>query len=153
MTREAAIARAEVYFDDGGFEADLSRRVAIASTSQEEAARPELRRYLADEVAPVLVGLGFACEVVENPAEDGPPFLCAERIEPGASLTLLSYAHGDVVRGLDEGWRDGLSPWSPPNAGARSSTGGGPPTTRASTASISARSPRSSRSAEGSASR
>lgn len=119
MTREAAIARAEGYFDGGGFEADLARRVAVASTSQEEAARPELRRYLADEVAPVLAGLGFACEVVENPEEDGPPFLCAERIEPGVSLTLLSYAHGDVVRGLDEGWRDGLSPWSLERRGER----------------------------------
>ncbi|MDE0176256.1 MAG: M20 family metallopeptidase [Defluviicoccus sp.] len=119
MTREAAIARAEAYFDGGGFEADLARRVAVASTSQEEAARPELRRYLADEVAPVLAGLGFVCEVVENPEEDGPPFLCAERIEPGAPLTLLSYAHGDVVRGLDGGWRGGLSPWSLERRGER----------------------------------
>ena len=119
MTREAAIARAEAYFDGGGFEADLARRVAVASTSQEEAARPELRRYLADEVAPVLAGLGFVCEVVENPEEDGPPFLCAERIESGAPLTLLSYAHGDVVRGLDGGWRGGLSPWSLERRGER----------------------------------
>ena len=119
MTREAAIARAEAYFDGGGFEADLARRVAVASTSQEETARPQLRRYLADEVAPVLAGLGFACEVVGNPEADGPPFLCAERIEPGASLTLLSYAHGDVVRGLEEGWRRGLSPWSLERRGER----------------------------------
>ena len=118
MTRAAAIARAEAYFDDGGFESDLARRVAIASTSQEDAARPMLRRYLADEIAPSLEALGFSADIVDNPEPGGPPFLLAERDEPGA-LTLLSYAHGDVVRGLDEGWRDGLSPWSMARRGER----------------------------------
>ena len=119
MTRDAAIARARAYFDEGGFEADLARRVAIASTSQENAGGPELRRYLADEIAPVLVGLGFAAEIVDNPEEGGPPFLCAERIEAGAGLTLLSYAHGDVVLGLDDGWTGGLRPWSLERRGER----------------------------------
>ena len=119
MTRDAAIARARAYFDDGGFEADLARRVAIASTSQEDAGRPELRRYLADEIAPVLAALGFSAEIVDNPEEGGPPFLYAERIEPGAGITLLSYAHGDVVRGLDDGWGAGLSPWSLERRGQR----------------------------------
>ncbi len=118
MTRAAAIARAEAYFDDGGFESDLARRVAIASTSQEEAARPTLRRYLADEIAPSLEALGFSADIVDNPEPGGPPFLLAERDEPG-TLTLLSYAHGDVVRGLDGGWRDGLSPWSMARRGDR----------------------------------
>ena len=117
--RAAAIARAEAYFDDGGFESDLARRVAIASTSQEEAARPALGRYLDDEIAPSLAALGFAAERLENPEPGGPPFLFAERIEPGAALTLLSYAHGDVVRGLDDGWRDGLGPWTLERRGAR----------------------------------
>ncbi len=119
MTRDATIARARAYFDDGGFEADLARRVAIASTSQEDAGRPELRRYLADEIAPVLAALGFSAEIVDNPEEGGPPFLYAERIEPGAGITLLSYAHGDVVRGLDDGWGEGLSPWSLERRGQR----------------------------------
>ncbi len=119
MTREAAIARAEAYFDDGGFESDLARRVAIASTSQEDTARPQLRRYLDDEIAPVLTSHGFACAIFDNPEEGGPPFLYAERIEPGAALTVLSYAHGDVVRGLDEGWQDGLAPWSLERRGDR----------------------------------
>lgn len=119
MTRAAAIARARAYFDDGGFEADLARRVAIPSTSQEDAARPELRRYLADEIAPSLAALGFAAEILDNPESGGPPFLLAERIEPGSALTLLSYAHGDVVRGLDDGWSGGLSPWSLARRGER----------------------------------
>ena len=119
MTREAAIARAEAYFDDGAFEADLARRVAIASTSQEEAGRPALGRYLDGEIAPSLAALGFSAERLENPEPGGPPFLFAERIEPGAALTLLSYAHGDVVRGLDDGWGDGLDPWTLERRGAR----------------------------------
>ena len=118
MTREAAIARAEAYFDDGGFEDDLARRVAIASTSQEDAGRPELRRYLADEIAPALAALDFTTGILDNPEEGGPPFLLAERSEPG-TLTLLSYAHGDVVRGLQEGWADGLAPWSLTRRGNR----------------------------------
>ena len=118
MTRQAAIARAEAYFDDGGFETDLARRVAIASTSQ-EGPRPELRRYLTVEIAPALEALGFATEILDNPEEGGPPFLFAERSEPGAALTLLTYAHGDVVRGLDEGWAEGLAPWSLARRGER----------------------------------
>ena len=41
----------------------------------------------------------------------GSPFLIAERSEPGAPFTVLSYGHGDVVRGYDAQWRQGLDPW------------------------------------------
>ncbi len=119
MTRSAAVARAAAYFDGGGFEADLARRVAIPSTSQEESGRPALHLYLTDEIAPALADLGFTAEIVANPQPDGPPFLYAERIEREASLTLLTYAHGDVVRGLDSGWTEGLSPWSLARRGER----------------------------------
>ena len=37
MSRAGAIARAAAYFDNGGFLADLKRRVAFPSTSQEPA--------------------------------------------------------------------------------------------------------------------
>ncbi len=36
----------------------------------------------------------------------------AERIEDPALLTVLIYGHGDTVRGLDDLWRAGLSPWT-----------------------------------------
>ena len=36
MTRAAAIAASEAYFDEGGFAADLARRVAIPTESQVE---------------------------------------------------------------------------------------------------------------------
>src|SRR5262249_10482371 len=35
----------------------------------------------------------------------------ADREYP-AALTVLIYGHGDIVRGLDQHWRNGLSPWS-----------------------------------------
>jgi len=109
MSRAAAIARAHTYFDSGEFLVDLGRRVAIPSTSQEPERAPALRRYLDEEILPSLAPLGFATRVLDNPS--GPPFLVAERMEEGAALTVLIYGHGDTVRGLDESWRAGLSPW------------------------------------------
>jgi acetylornithine deacetylase/succinyl-diaminopimelate desuccinylase-like protein len=110
MSRAAAIARAHRHFDGGEFIADLGRRVAIPSSSQEPERAGALRSYLEDELVPSLGGLGFVSHVLENPL--GPPFLIAERREDGASLTVLIYGHGDTVRGLDDLWRSGLSPWA-----------------------------------------
>jgi acetylornithine deacetylase/succinyl-diaminopimelate desuccinylase-like protein len=109
MSRAAAIARAHAHFDSGAFLADLARRVAIPSTSQEPERAPELRRYLDDEMVASLAPLGFTSRVLDNPM--GPPFLVAERREEGAPLTVLIYGHGDTIRGLDDMWRAGLSPW------------------------------------------
>lgn len=109
MSRTQAIARAYAYFDDGGFLTDLMRRVAIPSSSQEPERAGHLRAYLADEMAPTLARLGFACHLLDN--ADGPPVLAAERIEDPAFVTALLYGHGDTVRGLDDLWRPGLSPW------------------------------------------
>src|SRR5262245_16736893 len=109
MSRAAAIARAHSYFDSGEFLVDLRRRVAIPSTSQEPERASALRRYLDDEMVPSLAPLGFTSRVLDNPS--GPPFLVAERMEDGGTLTVLIYGHGDTVRGLDDLWRGGLSPW------------------------------------------
>ena len=43
MTRAAAIAAVQSYFDKGGFVADLARRVAIPAETQVEAGLPTLR--------------------------------------------------------------------------------------------------------------
>src|SRR6201997_3620012 len=109
MSRAAAIARAHSYFDSGEFLVDLRRRVAIPSTSQEPERAGALRRYLDDEMVPSLAPLGFTSRVLDNPS--GPPFLVAERMED-AAVTVLIYGHGDTVRGLDDLWRSGLSPWA-----------------------------------------
>jgi hypothetical protein len=109
MSRTAAIARAHTYFDSGEFLVDLRRRVAIPSTSQEPERAPALRRYLEDEMVPSLAPLGFTSRILDNPS--GPPFLVAERMEEDTAFTVLIYGHGDTVRGLDDLWRAGLSPW------------------------------------------
>ena len=54
MSRAAAISRAHAYFDDGGFLADLRRRVAIPSSSQEPERAAALRAYLTDEMVPLV---------------------------------------------------------------------------------------------------
>jgi len=112
MSRAQAIARAERLFDDGTFFADLARRVAIPSTAQENDKRPFLRAYLADEIGPTLAAMGFHWTLHDNPEPGGGPFLIGERIEDPALPTVLSYGHGDVVRGQEGDWRDGLDPWS-----------------------------------------
>ena len=109
MSRKEAIASAYAYFDDGGFLADLTRRVAIPSSSQEPERAGALRSYLDDEITPALKPLGFMCRVLDNPS--GPPVLVAERIENPDFVTALVYGHGDTIRGLDDLWRSGLTPW------------------------------------------
>src|SRR5438067_8477655 len=85
MSRAAAIAAAEAYFDEGRFAADLARRVAIPTESQVEERAPVLRAYLADEIAPSFARLGFSSEIVDNPVNKtgvrGGPMLMAERRE------------------------------------------------------------------------
>jgi acetylornithine deacetylase/succinyl-diaminopimelate desuccinylase-like protein len=109
MGRSNAITRAHAYFDGGSFLTDLSRRVAIPSSSQEPERAEVLRVYLADEIVPALMQLGFDCRILDNRL--GPPALSAVRIESPDFLTALVYGHGDTVRGLDDLWRQGLSPW------------------------------------------
>ena len=114
MSRENAIEQITKYFDSGKFLQELSARVAIRSESQTPDGFPALTDYLRDEMIPCLTEMGFTCEVLPNPASDDPaawPFLLAERIENPDDITLLTYGHGDVVRGYDDEWRDGLQPW------------------------------------------
>ena len=111
-TRAGALARAAGHFDSGGFQDDLARRVAIPTESQEPDRIPDCYRYLSDEIAPSLAPLGFEAQVFDNPVAGGGPFLIAERHEGADIPTLLTYGHGDVVRGIPEQWRDGLDPWA-----------------------------------------
>src|SRR5712691_12680679 len=110
MSRAAAIARATSHFDTGAFKADLARRVAIPTESQNPERAGELARYVESEMKPALEALGFRCRVMRHAKARG-PFLFAERIEDVGLPTVLGYGHGDVIRGLDAGWDQGLSPW------------------------------------------
>ncbi len=119
MSRDQAIAHAESYFDDGTFKVDLTRRVAIRTESPEVKRRPELYRYLEDELTPYLAAMGFSSELFENPHPAGCPFLIATRHEDDDAPTVMSYGHGDVVRGYDDQWDEGLDPWTVVEQGDR----------------------------------
>jgi acetylornithine deacetylase/succinyl-diaminopimelate desuccinylase-like protein len=110
MSRADAIAGAVRYFDDGRFARDLARRVAAPTESQELARAADLSAYLTAEITPALECLGFSCRIVPNRRAGG-PFLIASRYESPELPTVLGYGHGDVVRGMDEKWSDGRSPW------------------------------------------
>lgn len=111
MTRETVISKITRHFDEGRFIEDLARRVAIRTESQIPESRPYMDVYLESEIAPAFERMGFTSEILPNPVEGVGPILLAERIEDPALPTVLMYGHGDVIRGLEEQWRDGIGPW------------------------------------------
>ena len=110
MSRQQSIEAAEKYFDSHEFHRDLARRVAIPTESQNPDRQLELNAYLISDLTPALEKMGFECRLYENPKQGG-PFLLATRIEDASLPTVMSYGHGDVIRGLEPQWRKGLSPW------------------------------------------
>ncbi|MFK5979945.1 MAG: M20 family metallopeptidase [Rhizobiaceae bacterium] len=110
-TREGTIQRAEAYFDNGNFLADLTRLVAIETESQNPDQKPKLRHYLTREMEPLLTGMGFECEIYENTDDRGGPILVGQRIENPQFDTVLTYGHGDVIRAQTDQWREGLHPF------------------------------------------
>jgi len=110
--RDAAIAEIERYFDEGRYREDLSRRVAIASTAQVPELRAQLDHYLVDEIGPALTELGYEWSVHPNPDPTGGPFLVGRRHEDDSRPTVLTYGHGDVVRGLEGSWSENRDPWT-----------------------------------------
>jgi acetylornithine deacetylase/succinyl-diaminopimelate desuccinylase-like protein len=119
MSRAQAILAAERYFDEGRFFDDLARRVAIPTESQNPDRQGALAEYLEGELAECLERMGFECRIVPNPSAKHGPFLLAARIEDRGLPTLLSYGHGDVIRGQEGDWRAGLDPWKLSREGER----------------------------------
>ncbi|HEY5900499.1 MAG TPA: M20/M25/M40 family metallo-hydrolase, partial [Burkholderiales bacterium] len=119
MSRAAAIAAAEKYFDSGAFLRDLGRRVAIPTESQNPQRQAELHTYLESEMSESLAKMGMASRVFPNPRGKGGPFLIAELIEDPKRPTVLLYGHGDVIRGQEEQWRAGIGPWEVKQEGER----------------------------------
>lgn len=113
MTREQLLASVQHYFEGGGFEADLGRRVAWRTESDlgAQSDADALIGYLDRELSPTLRAMGFDCSRHDNPVPGAGPLLLARRIEDPALPTVLSYGHGDVVQGQAPQWREGLSPW------------------------------------------
>src|ERR1019366_6904745 len=110
-SRDGAVARALTFFDSNGFRDRLAALVAIPSTSQDPGHEADVRRYLADAIRPWLERLGFSVAIHPNPRDGFGPILTAERVEDPARPTVLTYGHGDTVRGLEDQWRAGLDPW------------------------------------------
>src|SRR5262245_13448126 len=110
-TRADALAAAAQAFDSGEFQHALARRVAHRTESQHPERAAALRAYLSEEIAPSLRQLGVHCEVFDNPVAGAQPLLIGRRIDDASLPTVLVYGHGDVVRGLEGRWRDGLDPW------------------------------------------
>jgi acetylornithine deacetylase/succinyl-diaminopimelate desuccinylase-like protein len=110
-SRDGAVARALAFFDSNGFRDRLAALVAVPSTSQDPGHEGDVWRYLEQSVRPWLETLGFSVAVHANPRQGFGPILVAERIEDAALPTVLTYGHGDTVRGLNDQWRAGLDPW------------------------------------------
>ena len=111
-TRADALATAAHEFDSGAFQRTLARRVAHATESQNPERAAALHAYLSDEMAPALSALGVRSQVYDNPLPGKQPLLIGRCVEDPALPTVLVYGHGDVVRGLEGRWRDGLDPWT-----------------------------------------
>jgi acetylornithine deacetylase/succinyl-diaminopimelate desuccinylase-like protein len=111
-SRQGALERGLDIFDTGRFRDHLAALVAIPSTSQDAGHEADLARYLEMAISPWLTRLGFTVAVHPNPETGFGPILTAERIEGPDLPTVLTYGHGDTVRGLEDQWRKGLQPWT-----------------------------------------
>src|SRR6266480_4938511 len=111
MSRSDAIARARQELQSGEFLAELARRVAYRTESQNAERRDCLRAYLEEELQPSFSRLDFESRLIESPSGKAPYLLAHYRENPQAP-TVLMYGHGDVVDGMAGEWRDHLDPWA-----------------------------------------
>src|ERR1700726_956406 len=118
MTRADAIARAHQHLHSGEFLAELDRRVAYPTESQNPERRGALRAYLEEELTPAFSQLDFSTRLIESPTGKN-PYLFAEYRESATAPTVLMYGHGDVVDGMVGEWRDNLDPWRTTTSGNR----------------------------------
>src|SRR5258707_13549262 len=96
MTRTDAIARARQQLHAGEFLAELDRRAAYQTESQNPERRDALRAYLVDELTPAFAPLDFSTRLIESSTAKH-PYLLAEYRERSASPTVMVYGHGAVV--------------------------------------------------------
>jgi acetylornithine deacetylase/succinyl-diaminopimelate desuccinylase-like protein len=118
MTRTDAVVRAHQMIHSGEFLAELSRRVAYQTESQNPDKHGTLRAYLTEELQPAFKSIDFSTRLIESPAGKG-PYLLAEYRESASAPTVLIYGHGDVVDGMAGEWRDNLDPWRTTQVGNR----------------------------------
>ena len=118
MKRSDAIGHAEQHFDSGEFQRTLARRIAVPTESQNPERAQALADYLDSEMRPAFEAMGFTCQTLTHPKARA-PFLFAQRLEDTTLPTVFGYGHGDVIRGLEKEWKDGLSPWRLTESGGR----------------------------------
>jgi acetylornithine deacetylase/succinyl-diaminopimelate desuccinylase-like protein len=110
-SRDEAVDRAVMSYEDGTFFEILRRQVSCRTESQDPASFEVLGQYLGQQIIPMLARLGFSSSLMPNPTQGSHPFLIAERQEDSTLPTVLIYGHGDVVRGDAVAWQSHLSPW------------------------------------------
>jgi acetylornithine deacetylase/succinyl-diaminopimelate desuccinylase-like protein len=118
MTRADAVTRAHTMLRSGEFLAELDRRVAYQTESQNPEKRDALRAYLTEDLQPAFAKMDFTTRLIESPANKG-PYLLADYCENASAPTVLIYGHGDVVDGMVGEWRDNLDPWRTTHVGNR----------------------------------
>ena len=116
--RADAIARVREHLHSGAFLAELGRRVAYRTESQNPGTGEALRAYLVENLQPAFAELGFTTRLIELPTGKG-PYLLADYREDASLPTVLTYGHGDVVEGMEGEWRDNLDPWQTTTKGER----------------------------------
>ena len=118
MSRTEAIESARQHLRSGEFIAELDRRVAYQTESQNPERRDCLRAYLEENLRPAFSQLDFSTRLIESPTGKS-PYLLAEYVEHPSLPTVLMYGHGDVVDGMAGEWRDNLDPWRATTSGDR----------------------------------
>ena len=86
MTRTDAIARARQQLHSGEFLAELDRRVAYQTESQNPERRAALHAYLVDELTPAFAQLDFSTELIESPSGQHPYLLAEYRERHGGRM-------------------------------------------------------------------
>jgi acetylornithine deacetylase/succinyl-diaminopimelate desuccinylase-like protein len=118
MSRTEAIESARQHLRSGEFIAELDRRVAYQTESQNPERRDCLRAYLEQDLRPAFSQLDFSTRLIESPTGKS-PYLLAEYLEHPSLPTVLMYGHGDVVDGMAGEWRNNLDPWRTTTSGNR----------------------------------
>ena len=111
--RAEAIADVERHFDEGGFRADPGPagrhqaprpRCLGCGPSSTTTSTPRSGRRWASSAT--------SGRSTRTPTPGAVPFLVARRHEDPDRPTVLTYGHGDVVRGLEGEWDDDRDPWT-----------------------------------------
>jgi acetylornithine deacetylase/succinyl-diaminopimelate desuccinylase-like protein len=104
--RDTALSLARALAEDDSFRAALADLIAFPTDASREDA--PLHAYLA-HVAQGFGAMGFETQGFTS---EGRPFLLASRVEDADRPTVLGYAHGDTVPGMEGQWAEGRAPWA-----------------------------------------